>query len=219
MTSKTTDFSPLRYRPDDPHMGLWAWDMEPDEQERYRLIEDPQDCYAMIAQGPDGQWTTMLADYTRGWLENASREAADLVAELTGRSHATGREAAECAERAVAALAIDLGLTPDPAQIPVVFLLGKTRTSLHYLNHLEWTAREELPNAHRPGSIARLKGDPHDTETNPVAQARAIHQMMCMPKGHWPPRTDIIDDCIDLDSRYAAEHLDRGLMLSFRMPD
>ena len=37
-----------------------------------------------------------------------------------------------------------------------------------------------------------------------------------MPKGHWPPRTDIVDDCIYLDSRYAPERIQRAQALAFQ---
>ena len=167
------------------------------------MIEGPEHCYSAIGPDGAGRWQASLTEESLEWLGRADQAARTKATELMERTERDPADAAENAERACAVLAIACGLAPDPAHVPVVFLLGKTRSSMNYLAGLEESAREFLPDAHRPGLIARLQADRGRRPTNPVAQARAIHHMMQMPNGHWPPRTDVIDDCIDLNSRYA----------------
>ena len=94
---------------------------------------------------------------------------------------------------------ISAGLAPDPAHVPIIFLLGKTRSSQNHLKELEQLAREFVDN-HEQGSLAQMPSDAKGNMTNPVTQARALDQVFKLPKGHWPPSTDVFEDYIYLDN-------------------
>ena len=67
----------------------------------------------------------------------------------------------------------------------------------------------------RPGMIAKSDSRGAPKKPNPVAQARILHSMFRLPKGHWPPRNDVIDDCIYLDMRYLGNQLEKAAQLAF----
>ena len=204
------NYSPLQYRPTDTNMGRWKWEKGESPATNAVLKDQHNLSIATICQLENGYWHTRLEALGLAWLDLISDREATAASQLLGDESPSMQVAATKAEQVAAKMAIAAGECPDPAHIPVAFIMGKTRSSLHYLEDLEDLARKQEVEPHQNGSLSKLPGDAPPGAVNPVAQARALDQMFKLPKGHWPPRTDVIDDCIDLDSRYAPEYLARA---------
>ena len=211
-----SDFTPLRYRPTDPNMGRWGWQQDPERPDTHLLTERDRDPVALIARQPDNTWRIALTPESQPWLHTATPKDAKKAAAALETNHPYPAAAAEAAERTLATLAIAAGVSPDPAHIPIMFMLGKTRSSLNYLQDLEELAQEYIEDRYVRGTLAKSEGASAAPSPNKVAQARVLHSMFKMPKGHWPPRTDVIDDCLYLDSRYAPERIKRSRTLAFQ---
>lgn len=201
--------NPLQYRPTDPHMGLWTWDREPDEHGIYLLGEPllKPDAVASVRHSPNGFWNAQLAGSALLWLDDASEETANAALEITAVRFQSGREAAERMERAVAALAIDCGVAPNPECVAAVFIYGKRRPSVHILRDIEAMARQQMPEIHPTGSLAVLDGDDDNLSVNPVRQARLLQFMFIMSKGHWPDIAETIAKLSALDVNVASHKL------------
>ena len=209
-----TDYSPLQYRPTDTHMGRWTWNYTQTKLPTlpYMLLTDQQTLpIASIHPDTANKWHIQFEELALDWIDKAPEKAADQARSALNVAGASLRQTSQNAERTAALLAIAAGEAPDPAHVPIFFMLGKTKSSQNYLKDLESLCREYLdPILHEPGSLAKLQGDTKNLPVNPVVQARALDKVFRLPKGHWPPRTDVFDDCIYLDSRYAPEYLERA---------
>ena len=201
-----SDYSPLRYRPHDPHMGRWRWDTHPEPPTTFALGEPDTPIVATIEYLQNGCWQPAITNYSEVWLELATPEASKKANRLLTTQRSLN-VVARNTELALSEIVISAGIAPDPAHVPIIFMLGKKRSSQNHLKHLEQLARDFISN-HQRGSLARLPDDAKGDKTNPVAQARALDQVFQLQKGHWPPSTDVFDECISLDSRYAPEYLE-----------
>ena len=214
--SAVSEFTPLRHRPTDPNMGRWGWQQDPARPDTHLLTERDRDPVALITRQPDNTWRIAITPESQPWLQAANPKDARKAAATLAINHPGPMAAADAAERTLATLAISAGVSPDPAHIPIMFMLGKTRSSLNYLQDLEELAQEYILDGYVRGTLAKSEGEGAAPSPNRVAQARVLHSMFRMPKGHWPPRTDVIDDCLYLDSRYAPEHIERSRTLAFQ---
>ena len=214
-------------------MGRWAWTPDPTRPHSHLLAEKDRDPVAILSTDLSGEWRFQLTPASEHWLSAVPKSAANALTKAMAETHRSPAAAAESAERALAVLAIAAGAAPDPDHIPISFMLGLTRSSLNYLKELEDETRnylsqhprfqltetpeqtEQMLSAFAPGMIAKSDRPGARKTPNPVAQARILHSMFRMPKGHWPPRNDVIDDCIYLDSRYLGNQLEKAAQLAF----
>ena len=212
------ELSPLQYRPTDPHLGRWAWSAEPDEPGQWRLSEGPDRLVATIHQRNGRSWHAGLATMSFPWLRDAPDDVAAQASHMMDQEADNPQEATERAERVAAALAIACGVAPAPENTTIMFVLGKRRYAALYLQRLELVARQHLPDVYARGALATLPDDPPGQTPNPVAQARALDELLRMPKGHWknqaPNDADLFDQCMSLDLQHAVEYLERAARLS-----
>ena len=175
-----SDYSPLRYRPQDPNMGRWKWEPHSGPPMTFALGEPETPMVATIQYLQNGSWQPEITSCSKAWLELATPEASKKANQLLV-THRSLQVVARNTEIALAGIVISAGLAPDPAHVPIIFMLGKTRSSQNHLKELEQLARDFVDN-HERGSLARMPGDAKGNNTNPVAQARALDQVFKLPK-------------------------------------